>query len=262
VEQALVWVYRCLASGRILLTLLLSRRLSENALFPNLFVILKKLFSEYRNIIHARQTDIHLDEALWALVKTLAMNLLDMIIIVIMIFLIVRGIIRGFFMEIASLAGVILGILLGLRLHPRMTEFFRPYLPSIDVFILQLVSFTVIFAIVVVLCNFSGWGLKVLLKKASLGWSDKSLGAALAIIKGIIIVYLAIVMLTIFVPSKAPLVTKSRLAPLIISSYQSIVSLISPETYQNWKRRFIGQKKRFNETVSKKIEGDTGKDGY
>ena len=196
-----------------------------------------------------------------ALVKALPMNLLDISIIVIMIFFIVRGLFRGFFMEIASLAGVILGILLGLRLHPLMTGVLRPYLPSIDNFFLQLISCAIIFAVVLILCNLTGLGLKSILKKTSLGWTDKGLGAGLAVLKGIIITYIAIVILTFFVPSTAPLVARSKLAPWIISSYQSIVSLISPEFYQSWKRRFIGQKKKIDEVVSKKIEEFTGENG-
>jgi len=189
------------------------------------------------------------------------MNLLDISIIVIMIFLIVRGIFRGFFMEIASLAGVILGILVGLRLHPVMTGFLRPYLPSVDNFFLQLISFAIIFTVVLVLCNLTGLGMKIILKKTSLGWTDKALGASLAVLKGIIVTYISIVILTFFVPSTAPLVARSKLAPWIISSYQSIVSVISPEFYQSWKRRFIDQKKKIDEVVSKKIEGFTGENG-
>ncbi len=205
--------------------------------------------------------DIHLDEAIAALVKALAMNMLDIVIIVIMIFLIVRGLFRGFFMEIASLAGVILGILLGLRLNPQMTGFLRPHLPSFDEFVLQLASFAIILLVVLVLCNLTGKGLKILLKKTSLGWADKGLGAGLAVLKGIIVTYIAIVILTFLVPSKAPLVARSKLAPWVITSYQSIISLISPDFYQSWKRRFKEQKKKIDKVVSKKIEGFTGEDG-
>jgi membrane protein required for colicin V production len=164
-------------------------------------------------------------------------------------------------MEVASLAGVILGILLGFRLHPQVTEFLRQYLPSFDDFALQLISFAVVFVVVLILCNITGWILKTILNKTSLGWTDKGLGAGLAVLKGVIITYLVIVILTFFVPSKAPLVARSKLAPLIITSYQSIVNLISPDFYLKWKRRFIGQKEKINEVVPKKIEDLTGEDG-
>lgn len=189
------------------------------------------------------------------------MNLLDIVILVAMIFLVVRGIFRGFFMEIASLAGVVLGILLGLHFYPQMTEILKPHLPSFEIFALQLISFAAIFAAILILSNLVGWGLKTLSKKTFLGWTDKGLGAGLAVLKGILISYLAIVILTFFVPSKAPLVAKSKLAPLIITSYQSIVSFVSPNSYQSWKRRFMEQKKKINKVVSEKVEGFTKSDG-
>lgn len=189
------------------------------------------------------------------------MNLLDICIILIMIFLIVRGIFRGFVMEVASLAGVILGIFLGFRLHPQITGYLRPYLPSFDMIALQLISFAIVFFVVLILCNATGWVLKIILNKTSLGWTDKALGAGLAVLKGVIITYLAIVILTFFVPSKAPLVARSKLAPWIISSYQSVITLVSPNTYQKWKRRFIGQKEKNNKVVSKKIGDFTVENG-
>jgi len=180
------------------------------------------------------------------------MNPLDLIIIIIMVFLIVRGIFRGFIREIASLAGVILGIWLANLYQPVMTDYLKVYLPSGK--FLPIISFAVIFAIVLVLCNLAGWCLKMILKKTSLGWADRIFGASFSILKGIIVIYLAIIILTFFVPSKAPLITKSRLAPLIIASYQSMASLISPDFYQNLKRDFTVQKKKIGKIVSEKIE--------
>jgi len=187
------------------------------------------------------------------------MNLLDMIILGIIAFLLVRGIFRGFFREIASLAGVVLGIWIANVYQPGVTEYLKAYLPS--GMLLPLISFGLIFAVVLVLCNLAGWGLKMMAKKTALGWADRSLGAGLAVLKGIIIIYLAIVMLTFFVPSKTPLIAKSRLAPLIIASYQSMVSIISPDLYQRWKRRFIEEKEKMDDVVSEKIKGITQQDG-
>ena len=116
------------------------------------------------------------------------MNLLDIIIIVTMIYLIVKGILRGFFREIASLVGIILGIWLANHYQPQMTDFLRSYLPSTR--FLPLISFAVIFASILVICNLLGLILKQLFKKVFLGWLDRTLGAGLAIVKGVIITYL------------------------------------------------------------------------
>jgi membrane protein required for colicin V production len=180
------------------------------------------------------------------------MNLLDIIIIVTMTFLVVKGIMRGFIREIASLAGVILGIWLANLFQPQMTDFLKSYLPSNQ--FLPLISFAVIFVSILVLCNLLGWTLKLLFKKAFLGWVDRSLGACLAITKGVIITYLVIVILTFFLPAKTPLIAQSKLAPFIIKSYQSMISLISPDHYRNLKRKIMGEKKEKGKIISEKIE--------
>jgi membrane protein required for colicin V production len=165
------------------------------------------------------------------------MNLLDMVIVSTMVFLIVKGIFRGFIREIASLAGIILGIWLANGFQPRMTVYLKDYLPAADY--LPLIAFGSIFAFVLLLSNVVGWLLKVLVKKVFLGWMDRMLGAGLAFAKGVILIYLVMVLFTFFFPNKTPLIARSKLAPLIISSYQGMARLISPEFYQRWKQRFI-----------------------
>lgn len=187
------------------------------------------------------------------------MNLLDLIIIATMVFLVIRGIFRGFFKEIGSLAGVILGIWLANLYQPQMTAYLKEYLPSTT--FLPFIAFAVIFALVLVLCNLAGWGLKMLLKKAFLGWADRTLGAGFAVLKGIIITYLVIVLLTFFVPSRTPLIAGSKLAPLIIASYQSMVSLISPGSYEEWKKKLLGHTKGFGAVVPEKKLETKGNDG-
>jgi len=188
------------------------------------------------------------------------MNLLDLIIIACMIFLIVRGIFRGFIREVGSLAGVILGIWLASHYQPQMTDFLKPFVPSGK--FLPLISFALIFLVILVLCNVIGWLLKKLARKIFLGWADRTLGAALAVLKGVLITYFAIVLLTFFVPSKSNIVADSKLAPIIINSYQSIVGLLSPGAYENLKKKFVGQKEKIEKALSGKIEGAIGSDGH
>jgi membrane protein required for colicin V production len=180
------------------------------------------------------------------------MNPLDLVIIAVMVFFIVRGIFRGFFREIGSLAGVILGIWLAVHYQPQMTSYLKAYAPTLKY--LPLISFGLIFVIVLVLCNLAGLALKMMMKRLLFGWADRGLGVTLAILKGIVLTYLAIVLLTVFMPSKAPLMAKSKLAPLIISSYQSMVSLTSPGSYEKWKQKLLGEKKETDSTVPKKSE--------
>jgi membrane protein required for colicin V production len=187
------------------------------------------------------------------------MNLLDIVITVGMALLIIRGILRGFFREVGALAGVILGIWLSNAYQPQMTAYLKPYLPSLTW--LPLISFAVIFLIVFIICSLAGWGMKVILKKVFFGWADRTLGAGLAIFKGVIITYFAIVLLTFFVPSQAPLIAGSKLAPFIISSYQSMISIVSPGSYQRWKQKFLGTKKGGQDVAPGTTQGSAGKNG-
>ncbi|MBL7175869.1 MAG: CvpA family protein [Desulfobacteraceae bacterium] len=180
------------------------------------------------------------------------MNLLDIIIIVTMIFFVVKGIFRGFIREVASLAGIILGIWLANHFQPQMTDFLKAYLPNSQY--LPVMSFAIIFAFILILCNFLGWVLNLFFKKTFFGWVDKTLGGWLAITKGVILTYLIIVLLTFYVPTKTPLIAESKLAPLIIKSYQSMIRLISPDHYENWKKRILGKKKEMGEIIPEKIK--------
>ena len=179
------------------------------------------------------------------------MNLLDIIILSTMGFLILKGLLRGYLRETASLAGVIAGIFLANFYQPRVTAYLNSYLPALD--ILPLVSFTVILILVVIISNILGWILKFMFWKVLQGWSGRILGAVLAAIKGVVLIYLVIILLFFFLPAKTPLIATSKLAPSIISSYQGMVSLISPDFYENWKKKIMGKKKEIDEVLSDKF---------
>ena len=178
------------------------------------------------------------------------MNPLDISIIAAMIFFIVRGVFRGFFREIGSLAGVIFGLWLANIFQPQLTVYLKAYLPSVK--FLPLISFGAIFLVVFVICSLLGMGLSIMVKKVFLGWADRFLGAGLAVLKALIITYFAIVLITFFVPSKAPLIAESKMAPVIITSYQSLVNLISPGAYQKLKEKLLGKNGSFNEKAENK----------
>jgi membrane protein required for colicin V production len=176
------------------------------------------------------------------------MNILDIFIVCTMIFLLVQGILRGFLREVASLAGVVLGILLGSHFQSQMTAGLKAHVP--DSSYLPVVSFALIFGLVLIVCNVVGFALSHVFRKAFLGWLDRGLGVWLALTKGVIVIYLIIILLTFFLPARAPLVAHSRLAPLIIVSYQSMIRFISPEQYEKWKGWILGRDEKGGGGVS------------
>lgn len=178
------------------------------------------------------------------------MNVLDVIIVVTILLFVIRGIFRGFIRELGSLVGIVLGIVLGIRLLPQMTDFLKLYLPNR--FPLSEIGFVVIFFAALIFCNILGMIIKFLFVRSFLGWFDKGLGAVLAVFKGVILIYLAMIFLTFRVPSKAPLIAQSQLAPKIISSYQLLTRLVSPEQYKKWQNWMTRKGKEMSDSLLEK----------
>lgn len=181
------------------------------------------------------------------------MNILDIIIIAAGIFFLIRGVFRGFVREIGSLAGVIFGIWLANVYQPQMAGFLKGFIPWEK--FLPLIAFALIFLIVLVLCNLAGWLFKKFFQKIFLGWVDRTLGAGLALLKAVVLSYFIIVLATFFVPSQSPLIAQSRLAPVIISSYQILVGLIPSDSHEKLKKTFDKQKNNLQEVFKGKISG-------
>jgi membrane protein required for colicin V production len=176
------------------------------------------------------------------------MNILDYIILGLIAFFVVKGIFRGFFREISSLAGIIFGIWIGNHYYLQMANLLKAYIPLDKS--LSLISFLLLFIMVVIVFNLSGMLLHHFFKKLFIAWVDRGLGFGLALIKGIIISYLLIVLLIFFTPSKSPLIAKSTTARMVIVTYQSMSRLISPDLYKTWKKKIFKESKKVGKVLS------------
>ena len=180
------------------------------------------------------------------------MNVLDFVILGVITFLVIKGIFKGFFREIASLAGIIFGFLVGNHYHPQMAALLKPYIPLEKS--LSLIGFIIMFFLVLIFFNLLGILMHHLFKRLFIGWFDKSLGLGIALLKGIIICYLLIVLLTFFMPSTSPLIARSRAARLVIVSYQSMAGLMSPDLYKTWKQRISKKSEKVGKAISESKE--------
>ena len=177
------------------------------------------------------------------------MNALDFVIVGVIAFFVIKGIFKGFFREISSLAGIIFGFLVGNHYYPQMSVFLKPYIPLEKS--LPLVSFIVLFFLVFICFSLLGILLHHLFKRLFIGWFDRGLGTFFALIKGVIVCYLLIVLLTFFVPSSSPLIAKSKSAHLVIVSYQAMAKLMSPDLYKTWKKQITKESKKVGKAVKK-----------
>ena len=179
------------------------------------------------------------------------MNIIDYIILIPLVYFTVKGVLRGFFKEISSLAGIVLGVLLGNVYQPELSKLLYNYFP--DSKYVPLISLALIFVVIFILCSLAGWGLRQLFKKASLGWFDRLMGGVFAAAKIGFLSYVAIIILTFYVSATGPLISDSVLAPWIIKSYQTTAGLISPDHYNNWKKKIVGKAQELNKKVIEKV---------
>lgn len=55
-------------------------------------------------------------------------------------------------------------------------------------------------------------------------------------------------------PSKSPLITKSKTAHMVTVTYQSMIRLISPGLYKEWRKKFSRESKKIGEIISEGTE--------
>ena len=173
------------------------------------------------------------------------MNILDIIIIAAVIFFLIRGVFRGIVREIGSLAGVVLGIWLGNLYYPEVAHLLKSFIPPGKY--LPIIAFALIFLVVLVLCNLLGWLFKKFFQKLFLGWIDRILGAGLALLKGLVLSYLIIVLVTLIAPRESTLVKQSRLAPVIVRTYGAMIDLIPVGSHEKIRKSFDKKKKDLQE---------------
>ena len=176
------------------------------------------------------------------------MNILDIIIVGLIAFFLIKGIFRGFFREIASLAGIISGLVIGNHYHLQVANYLKAYIPLEKP--LPLIGFIILFIAAVIGFHLFGLLIHGLFKRLLIGWFDRTLGICFALIKGIIISYLLIVLLTFFVPSTSPLIASSKCARLVVITYQSMARLISPDIYQEWKAKISKKSEKVEKVIS------------
>ena len=94
---------------------------------------------------------------------------------------------------------------------------------------LNILSFLIIFCIVLIIISILGVVIKYLLNVAFLGWIDRICGVFFGLIKGILIVTVLFIILTTFLPKGAPLIKKSVLAPHVTWISEKMVNVVSKE---------------------------------
>jgi membrane protein required for colicin V production len=164
------------------------------------------------------------------------MNLLDLAILVIVLLIAVRGFYRGIIQEAATLVGIIASFFLAFYYYNDLARlllrYFQNYLVTLYFF-----SFLLLLGLSFFLFRALGLLIKKVVQLALFGWADRVLGGFFGLIKGVVVVYFLVTLLTLLLPKQHLLINQSRLFPWVISLTDQITLLIPGKITEDFNRK-------------------------
>jgi membrane protein required for colicin V production len=137
------------------------------------------------------------------------MNGLDWAILGVMLLSVWLAAVHGFIIEVFSLAGTVLGFLLAAWSYWRIAPWFMPYVKSLA--IADLAGFLTVFCAVVLVAGIIARIVRKVIRAVGLRWVDRFLGGAFGLVRGVVIVTVAVMAITAFAP-ESPQLAGSQLA--------------------------------------------------
>ena len=155
------------------------------------------------------------------------MNAFDILITVITGFFIIRGLFRGFIKEFFSILGVFAGFFVATRYYGAAASLIPGDI--LNPAYLSIVGFLILFIFVYFIISVLGVIIKYLLKITMLGLVDRAFGAIAGTFKGVLITTVLLLALVAFLPAGSPFITRSRLAPHLISTTEKMAFVLPKE---------------------------------
>lgn len=168
------------------------------------------------------------------------MVLFDWLIVVVLLVSVLSAAKNGFFLEVFSLAGVIIGLVLASWNYQRLLPWLTHWIHSLAA--AEALSFLLIALGVMLLAGLLGRVIRWSVHSIGLGWADRLLGAIFGVIKGFVLVTIAVIVIAAFFP-KASWLQNSRLAPCFLSAAHS-VSITAPHGLEQRIRKGVGSLQR------------------
>jgi len=175
------------------------------------------------------------------------MNLLDWILITLMGLSTLYGLFRGLIKEVISLLAVIIGLVGASRFYEEASLLLKNL--GLREPAAKILSFVILFIILFIALVLIGKLLHQFIHALFLGWLNRLGGTGFGFIRGIVVSGITILILTITLSEKAPILTESKLAPQVMNISKVLLSLV-PENLQ---RRFMEQEKKLREFWERKF---------
>jgi membrane protein required for colicin V production len=135
---------------------------------------------------------------------------------------------QGFFFEVFSLAGAVFGYILAAWEYSRLAPWFEPYVKSPAA--ANAAGFITIFISVMILASIAGKVTRWMMQEVGLRWVDRLLGGAFGLVRGVVLVTVAIMALAAFSP-ESTILKQSELSRYFLLSARA-ASWVAPSELQ------------------------------
>ena len=152
------------------------------------------------------------------------MALIDWLIVVVLLVSVLSAIKNGFLLEAFSLAGVVAGLLLASWNYQRLLPWINRWIHTLAV--AEALSFLLIALGVMVLAGILGRLIRWSVHSIGLGWADRFVGGLFGLVKGCVLITLAVLVVAAFLP-QATWFQQSRLAPYFLTAAHR-ASVVTP----------------------------------
>jgi membrane protein required for colicin V production len=158
----------------------------------------------------------------------LALNGLDVAIVVVGGLGILSGLARGALRMVTSLVAIAAALYFASIYYQAARDITLKYVPVTPT-VAAVIGYAIVFLAVIVVVQSAGALLLRLLRTASLGWIDRLLGAAVGGAIAVAIMGLVLMLLTATLPTNSALLKQSQLTPLVLEYTDALIAYIPSE---------------------------------
>ncbi len=165
------------------------------------------------------------------------MNSLDIVILGIIGLTIAAGLIKGFVKQVLSISGVVIGYLVAVKLYEPLSEIISGSKESSGT---RIVTFLLIFVIFIVLAAVSTKLAEKFIEFAGITWANRLAGAAIGLLKGILIVLVIVGVLSTFLPADTGILKSSTTLPYLADAVKSANGFLPDNLQIKYKKSMSG----------------------
>jgi membrane protein required for colicin V production len=172
---------------------------------------------------------------------------LDWIIIAVLLVSVLLAASQGFFFEMFSLGGAVVGYLLAAWQYEKLAPWFEPHVKSAAV--ANAAGFFVIFTGVMILAGAAGRITRWMMKEVGLRLVDRVLGGAFGLVRGVVVVTVAVLALATFIP-ESKVLERSELSRYFIVTGKAVSWMAPAEMRQKFEDGMVLLRKHRMEALA------------